>query len=203
MWLENRLRWNGAAFRGKWDDYQFSFLGQNGLTIIANGGKAKITGIETDLNWLVAEGLTISSAASYIDGELDEDYRNTPGGPILAPKGQSLPVTPKFKFNVSARYEWTIGDMDAHVMGTVVNSGSAFPDLRTADRAIVGKVPSYTVVDLTAGLTNGSWRVEAFAKNLFDEDYQVDRGVACTVCTRVFIDPGRPRILGVRFGQTF
>ena len=203
MWLENRLRWNGAAFRGKWDDYQFSFLGQNGLTIIANGGKAKILGVESDLNWLVADGLTLSAAASYIDAELDEDYRNTPTGPVLAPKGQSLPVTPKFKYNVGARYEWNIGDMDAHVMGTLVHSGSAFPDLRSADRLIVGKVPSYTVVDLTAGLTNGSWRVEAFAKNLFDENYQVDRGVACTVCTRVFVDPGRPRIVGLRFGQTF
>ena len=202
-WLDNRIRWNGAAFRGKWDDYQFSFLGQNGLTIIANGGKAKILGVESDINWLITEGLTVSGAASYIDAELDQDYRNTPGGPILAPKGQSLPVTPKFKFNVSARYEWTIGDMGAHIMGTLVNSGSAFPDLRTADRAIVGKTPGYTVVDLTAGLTNGSWRVEAFAKNLFDEKYQYDRGVACTVCTRVFVDPGRPRIMGLRFGQTF
>ena len=46
-------------------------------------------------------------------------------------------------------------------------------------------------------------RTEAFAKNLFDEKYQVDRNVACTVCTRVFVDPGRPRIVGLRFGQSF
>lgn len=202
-WFSNRLRWNGAAFQGKWNDYQFSFLGQNGLTIIANGGKAKIRGVETDIDWLAAPGLTVSGAASYIDAELDADYRNTPGGPILAPKGQSLPVTPKFKYNVNARYEWELGDYDAHVQGSLVHSGSAYPDLRSADRAIVGKVPSYTVVDFTAGITNGSWRIEAFAKNLFDEKYQVDRNVACTVCTRVFVDPGRPRIVGLRFGQSF
>jgi outer membrane receptor protein involved in Fe transport len=202
-WLDNRMRWNGAAFYGKWNDYQFSFLGQNGLTIIANGGKAKIKGIETDLNWLLVDGLTLTAAGSYIDAELDQDYRNTPGGPILAPKGQSLPVTPKFKFNANARYEWQIGDMDAHVQGSVVYSGSAYPDLRTSDRLLVGKTPSYTVFDLTAGIERGNWRIEAFAKNVFDEHYQVDRNVACTVCTRVFIDPGRPRILGLRFGQTF
>lgn len=202
-WLENRLRWNGAAFHGKWDDYQFSFLGQNGLTIIANGGKAKIRGLETDINWLPVDGLTLTGAASYIDAELDEDYRNSPTGPVLAPKGQSLPVTPKFKFNINARYEWAMAGYDAHVQGSVVYSGSAFPDLRAADRAVVGKTPSYTVFDFTTGLTNGSWRVEAFAKNLFDEKYQVDRGVACTVCSRVFVDPGRPRTVGLRFGQTF
>lgn len=202
-WMDNRLRWNGALFSEKWNDYQFSFLGQNGLTIIANGGKARMKGVETDLSWAAAEGLTINGAASYIDAELDQDYRSDPAGPILAPKGQSLPVTPKFKGNVNVRYEWDMGGNTAHVQGSVVYSGSAYPDLRTADRALVGKLPDYTTFDMTAGLTNGSWRVEAFAKNLFDESGQVDRFVACVVCTRVWVTPIRPRIIGVRFGQSF
>jgi len=202
-WMDNRLRWNGALFSEKWNDYQFSFLGQNGLTIIANGGKAKMKGVETDLSWVAAEGLTINGAASYIDAELDQDYRSSPTGPILAPKGQSLPVTPKFKGNVNVRYEWDMGGATAHVQGSVVYSGSAYPDLRTADRALVGKLPDYTTFDMTAGIANGSWRVEAFAKNLFDEAGQVDRFVACVVCTRVWVNPIRPRIIGVRFGQSF
>jgi outer membrane receptor protein involved in Fe transport len=203
-WLDNSLRWNGAVFSEKWDDYQFSFLGQNGLTIIANGGKAKMKGVETDLSWAVTEGLSINGAASYIDAELDEDYRNTPGGPILAPKGQSLPVTPKFKGSMYVRYEWeAMSGLDAHVQGAVVHNGSSYADLRSADRAIVGKTPSYTTFDFTAGITNGSWRIEGFAKNLFDEDGQVDRFVACVVCTRVWVTPIRPRIIGLRFGQTF
>ncbi|MGA0606531.1 TonB-dependent receptor [Phenylobacterium sp. VNQ135] len=203
-WMDNRLRWNGALFREKWNDYQFSFLGQNGLTIIANGGKAKMKGVETDLTWVLAEGLTLNGAASYIDAELAQDYRSSPTGPVLAPKGQSLPVTPKFKGSMYVRYEWEMmAGMDAHVQGAVVHNGSAYPDLRSADRALIGKTPAYTTFDLTAGLTNGSWRVEAFAKNLFDEDGQVDRGVACVVCTRVWVTPIRPRIIGLRFGQSF
>jgi outer membrane receptor protein involved in Fe transport len=202
-WMDNRLRWNGAVFSEKWKDYQFSFLGLNGLTIIANGGKAKMKGVETDLSWLAAEGLTINGAASYIDAKLDQDYREEPTGPVLAPKGQSLPVTPKFKGNLNVRYEWDMGGNTAHVQGSVVYSGSAYSELRTADRALVGKMPDYTTFDMTAGLTNGSWRVEAFAKNLFDEDGQVDRFVACVVCTRVWVTPIRPRIIGVRFGQSF
>ena len=202
-WLDNRLRWNGAIFKEKWNDYQFSFLGQNGLTIIANGGKAKMKGIETDVSWVLAEGLTVNGAASLIDAELAQDYRADPAGPILAPKGQSLPVTPKFKGNLNVRYEWAMGGYDAHVQGSVVYSGSAYSELRSADRAIVGKMPEYTTFDMTAGLTNGSWRVEAFAKNLFDENGQLDRAVACVVCSRVWVTPIRPRIIGVRFGQSF
>lgn len=202
-WLNNSVRWNGAAFYEKWNDYQFSFLGQNGLTIIANGGKAKMKGVETDFSWLPVEGLSLNGAASYVDAELDQDYRSDPTGPILAPKGQSLPVTPKFKASLYARYEWAMMDGTAHVQGAVVHNGSAYPDLRSADRALVGKTPAYTTFDLTAGLKSGAWRVEAFAKNLFDEDGQVDRFVACVVCTRVWVTPIRPRIIGLRFGQSF
>lgn len=203
MWLDRRLRWNGAVFREKWNDYQFSFLGQNGLTIIDNGGKAKMTGVETDFSVVAAQGLTINGAASYVDAELTQDYRADPTGPVLAPKGQSLPVTPKFKANLNVRYEWDMAYGTAHLQGSVVHSGSAYSELRSADREIVGKMPAYTTFDLTAGLRNESWRIEAFAKNLFDEDGQVDRFVACVVCTRVWVTPIRPRIVGIRFGQSF
>ena len=204
-WAGNTVRWNGAVFLDKWEDYQFSFLGANGLTVIDNGGNAEMKGIETDVSWLVAEGFTLNGAASWIDAELTEDYVPNPAQPPRASKGDSLPVTPKFKGSVTARYEWEFGGNDAHVQGSVTHSGSAWQDLRNNDRAVVGKLPAYTTVDLTAGLTNGSWRVEAFAKNLLDEDGQLQRSTACatSVCSRVYVTPIRPRIIGVRFGQTF
>jgi outer membrane receptor protein involved in Fe transport len=205
-WLDNRLRWNGAIFSEKWKDYQFSFLGQSGLTIIDNGGNAKMKGVETDLSWVVADGLTISAAGSYTDAKLAEDYRASEGGPILAPKGTSLPLTAKLKGNLTARYEWSLaGEMEAHVQGAVVHSGSAWPDLRLGDRDVVGKLPAYTTVDLSAGVQRANWRMEAYVKNLFDDDGEIRRSVQCvsSVCTRVFVTPIRPRIVGVRFGQSF
>ncbi|HVI31497.1 TonB-dependent receptor [Phenylobacterium sp.] len=204
-WLQNRLRWNGAIYSESWDDFQFSFLGANGLTEIRNAGNAKMKGIETDVSWVVAEGFTLNGAAAYTDAELDEDYTPDPSAPPAAPKGTSLPVTAKFKANLTARYEWTVGDMDAHVQGSVVHTTSAWPDLRLDDRAVVGKLPSYTTFDLAAGVQRESWRVEAFAKNLLDEEGQLDRGVQCApaVCSRVFVTPIRPRTIGLRFGQSF
>jgi len=204
-WMENRVRWNGAVFYEKWNDYQFSFLGANGLTEIRNGGKAKIKGVETDVSMLLAEGFTLQGAAAYTDAELNQDYRPSPTAPIEAPKGTSLPVTPKFKGNVTARYEWTLGDMDAHVQGSLVHTGSAYPDLKTADRAVIGKLPSSTTFDMSFGVEKDSWRAEIFAKNLFDDDGQNDRFVQCasSVCTRVYTIPIRPRTIGVKVGQTF
>ena len=204
-WLHNTLRWNGAVFYEKWNNFQFSFLGANGLTEIRNAGKAKMKGVETDVNWLVTEGLTLSGSAAYTDAELDEDYIPDPSAPPEATKGTSLPVTPKFKGNLTARYQWTIGEMDAHVQGSVVHTGANYPDLRASDRAVIGKLGAYTTFDFTAGVEQGSWRVELYAKNLFDENGALDKFVQCasSVCTRVYDIPIRPRTVGLRFGQSF
>jgi outer membrane receptor protein involved in Fe transport len=205
MWLENRLRWNGAAYLENWDDFQFSFLGANGLTEIRNAGKAKMKGVETDLSFAATEGLTLNAAAAYTDAQLDEDYVPDPSAPPAAVKGTTLPVTPKFRGSLTARYEWSLGGMDAHVQGALAHTGSAWPDLQQADRDVVGKLPAYTTVDLAAGVERDNWRLEAYVKNLLDEDGQLDRGVQCisSVCSRVFVTPIRPRLVGVRFGQSF
>lgn len=204
-WMGNRLRWNGALFYEKWDNFQFSFLGANGLTEIRNAGKAKMLGVESDINWLVADGFTLVGAMAYTDAELDQDYIPDPSAPPQATKGTSLPVTPKFKGNLTARYEWDWGDMTAHAQGSIVHTGSAFPDLRADDRAVIGKLPSSTTVDAVFGIDRDSWRIEAFVKNLFDEDGQNDRFVQCAsaVCSRVYVIPIRPRTIGLKFGQTF
>lgn len=202
-WAGNTVRWNGAVFFDKWNDFQFSFLGANGLTEIRNAGKAKMKGVETDLSWLIADGFSLNGAASYTDAELNQDYIPDPANPPEARKGARLPVTPKFKANVTARYEWTLAEMDAHVQGSLVHTGSILPDLTDADRTVTGKLPSYTTVDLTAGLKSGSWRAEAYVKNLFDSAAETNRFVACTICTRPFSNITRPRTIGLRFGQDF
>ncbi|MBI1197771.1 MAG: TonB-dependent receptor [Phenylobacterium sp.] len=204
-WFGNTLRWNGAAFIEKWNDFQFSYLGANGLTEIRNAGKAKMKGVETDINWLVADGLTLTGGGAYTDAQLDEDYIPDPSAPPAAFRGDRLPVTPKWKGNLTARYEWPIGEMDAHVQSSVVYTGPGYPDLTIADRAVTGKTPQYVTVDMTAGVQKGSWRVEAYVKNLFDEYGQNDRYVQCNtaVCTRVYVIPIRPRTVGLRFGQSF
>ena len=204
-WLGNTFRWNGALYYEDWNNFQFSFLGANGLTEIRNAGKAKVKGVETDITWRVTDGLTINGAAAYNDAKLDEDYIPNPSAPPEAPKGRALPVTPKFQGNMTARYEWDAGELRAHTQGSVVYKGSSWPDLRTSDRDVVGKLPSYTTVDLTAGVSQGSWRVEAYVKNVFDENGQIDRSVACasSVCSRVYVNPIQPRTIGLRFGQDF
>jgi iron complex outermembrane receptor protein len=60
-WLDNHLRFNGAFFWEDWQDFQFSFLGQNSFTIVRNAGAARIKGVEGDLNWLPMAGLSLTA----------------------------------------------------------------------------------------------------------------------------------------------
>ncbi|MDP3854411.1 TonB-dependent receptor [Phenylobacterium sp.] len=214
-WLNNRLRWNGAVFYETWEDFQFSFLGANGLTEIKNAGQAKMTGVESDINWLVGDGLTIFGSAAYIDAKLDENYCGTvdaSGKAITncavpqAPDGTQLPITPKLKANLSARYEWDVGDMRAHVQGSAVYQSRAWTDLRVAERAIVGALPSYATFDFTAGVEGDGWTIEGYMKNVTDERGNVSRFAQCatSVCgAQTYIVPNRPRTFGIRFGQKF
>jgi outer membrane receptor protein involved in Fe transport len=221
----NRLRFNGAIFQEDWDDFQFAFLGPNSVTIIANAGKARMRGVETELSWAATAGLTLSLGAAYIDAKLTQPYCGAldangndlnpcPPGLIidgqptpLAPDGQQLPVTPEFKGNFVARYLFDVGSLKAHVQGAVAYVGSRFPELRTAQRDILGEIPSYTITNFAGGVGSGKWTLELFINNAFDEEGQVDRWAQCdaTVCGTegTYITPVPTRTYGIKFGQQF
>jgi outer membrane receptor protein involved in Fe transport len=231
-WLDGRLRINGAVFYDQWEDFQFSFLGINGLTVIRNAAAAEMKGAELEVNWRPTEGLTIFGSAAYVDATLTEDYCGTTlpdGSPETdcanpqAPAGSELPITPKFKGNITARYDFPMGDFDANVQASLVYTGSTWSDLRTEApvppepdlvvpiRSNLGRNDAFATVDLSAGLERGNWRVEVFAKNLLDERGEIGRYTECViqVCAQtldfqsVYIIPTRPRTIGIRFGQDF
>ncbi|HJY36425.1 MAG TPA: TonB-dependent receptor [Steroidobacteraceae bacterium] len=224
------FRWNGALFTQNWDNFQFSFLGQNGLTIIQNSSKARINGLEMDAEWQVGGGLALTGGVAFIDSELKEDYcgiadpvtskpiTSCPAGvdsgiPDIgvfqgpqATKGQELPVSPKFKGNVTARYTFPLGNFDAHVQGAYVYAGKRWADLRTVERAIIGQLDAYSIVDFTAGIDNGTYSFELFVGNAFDERAEITRFAQCAeaICgSETYVVTNPPRTFGVRFGQKF
>jgi iron complex outermembrane receptor protein len=225
-WANNRLRFNGAIFSQDWDDFQYSFLGPNGLTIIRNAAQASINGIEADIMWAVTGDFMLSAGAAYVDAKLDENYCGTvyPDGRAVtdcldpnapeetpdepqAPKGTQLPVTPKFKANVTARYGFAVGSkLDAHVQAAAVYQDQAWADLTLVERDLLGAQKSYTLVDLSAGLTNGDYTFELFVTNLFDKLAEVTRYAECPnerCGPQTYIVPFRPRTVGLKFGQKF
>ena len=225
------LTWNGAVFHQVWKKFQFSFLGENSLTVIQNGRDAEVNGIETDVSY-VAGGLTLNAAAAYTDAKTkgnicfvsfdpapgcDTVFPNDPDDPdddledfIVTPTGTRLPVTPKFKIAGTARYAWPVWTGKAHVQASITHRSSASVDLRqNLDGAgsnpndFFGRIRSSTLIDTFVGYTWGNYTAELFATNVFDERNDLVRFVACSICTQTRITPGRPRTIGLRLGTRF
>lgn len=207
-WVDNRLRFNGAVFQEDWDKIQFSFLPPSGagLTVIRNAGGARIRGIEADLAFAATQSLTLGGGLSLLEAQLMDDYFPNPTDPPAARKGDRLPVTPKFKANVTARYEFDVGAYGVHLQGATVYQGTSFADLLAADRQRLGEQGSYSITDLSAGFTKDKYTVELFLNNAFDKRAQLYTFAQCATDTcgvNPYIVTNRPRTVGIKFGQEF
>jgi outer membrane receptor protein involved in Fe transport len=236
-WLDNRLRFNGAIYQLDWNDVQLSFLGANGLTEIRNAADARIRGFELDLLARPVSGLTLSAGLAHNDAKTTSDFCRFPNRAfdctvpepdsttdedllpednfVVAPAGTRLPITAKWKGNALARFEFPVGAMEAHLQGGLVYEGGRTSDLRPVENSIFGNLPSYTSVDLSAGLKGERWTAELFVRNLFDENGQVVRSIQCveTVCGdpdggtaiggKVYTYVIQPRTIGIKVGTKF
>jgi iron complex outermembrane receptor protein len=230
QWLDNHLRWNGALFYERWDNFQFSFLGANSVTIVANAGQARVKGAESELEWAASSALTLSAGAAYIDAYLSENYcgeldPNT-GAPItsspcpnlknpalppfapLSPSGTQLPNTPKFKSNLTARYTFPLmNGWDGHVQGSYVYQSAVWPDLRLNERSLLGQQSAFGIANFFFGGEKNKLSLEFLVKNVFDKRASTYRYSECVqaVCAPIavydVIVP--PRLIGLQLGQRF
>ena len=215
QWLGNTLRWNGAFFYEDWKNLQFSFLGANSVTEIANGGEAHIKGIENSIEWLVSSSLTVSTDFTFMDPVLAQNYYGcipgtppcTPLPPVETPEGTNLPVAPKFKGNVVARYAMaTIGDWKPYAQIAAMYQNQTAQVLLGSQAAVVGNLPAYAMVNLKLGIdgTNGM-HLDFFINNLMNRLAELSRYTDSnpSLNNQVYILPAQPRTFGIEFGQDF
>jgi iron complex outermembrane receptor protein len=214
-WLDHRLRTNGAVFLEHWNGVQLSVTGNNGITSIVNAANAQVKGIEGDISWLAFDNLTLGASATYVDAKttnalcpLDpstEEVTHACADPT-APSGTQLPVTPKVKANLTARYKFTMGDYQSFLQGTVIHQGASTSQLNQILNGYMGDLPQFTTVDFAAGTGLNNWHVEAYIENAFDERGQLGRNNECASAncyTEYHVYPIKPMIFGVKFGQKF
>ncbi|HEY4210916.1 MAG TPA: TonB-dependent receptor [Steroidobacteraceae bacterium] len=225
-WLANRLRFNGAVFWEKWNDFQYSYLGQNGLTNVTNAGGARIKGIESDLSWAAAANLLLSASFQYVHAVITQDFckqLDDNGIPLstadcpswdIALSGTKLPITPNFKGNLTGRYSFTVGELESHVQASWVYQSSSTSSLVPAEAQLLGGQDAYGLVNLTGGveLPRGM-TLELFVNNLFDKNAKIYRYAECAsfksdtgapLCgAESYAGVTLPRTIGLQFGQKF
>jgi outer membrane receptor protein involved in Fe transport len=175
-WLDNRLRWNGAAYIMKWSDiqytvYEFALVPCCGSTY--NLSTAESKGIETDLSFAATEALTLSVAAAYNDAKTTADFELPTTPPKLSvPKGTELPNVPQWKASLQGRYQFKISDFDAYTQLSYSYTGDSWSEIVPKNRF---PQDSYSLINLRGGISRDNWGVDLYIDNLTDEvaDYYV------------------------------
>ena len=194
--LDNTLRFNGAVFFLDISDLQTTIFDTSivNLFFSDNAADAEVTGIEGDITWAPTNNMTMGAAFSFLDTEITDT--KTPSQDVV--EGLELAYAPEFQGNVWMRYEWTMGNgWTAHVMPSISHSAKSYSDIITINRM---DVPSWTMANVTAGVTADKWMIEAFVTNLTDE--QVVTG-ANYVNDRERLALAPPTTLGVRVSFDF
>ena len=223
---DHRVRWNGALFWEDWKNFQFSFLVPPSITAIANGGAARIKGLENELDFVPTDHLFVSTNMTLLDPVLTQNYCGVQGltdcagqvtatspflpggqwvGP-LAPAGTNLPVVPKFKANVVARYTFSaISNVAPYAQAAYVYQSKTSPQLQGDIDQILGMMPAYGILDLAAGAAIDNFNVELYCANAGDKRAQLSRFANTNPLAdnQVYILPAVPRTIGIKFTQHF
>nr|WP_047167573.1 TonB-dependent receptor [Sphingomonas sp. Y57] len=208
---DGSFRINGAIFMEDWKKFQYSFLGANSFTEIHNGPDARIKGVEFDVTLRPIRGLNFGIAGTYVDAKTRKNLcaiddptgvcDPAAGNSIVSPKGTRLPVTPKYKLNLTGRYDFPMGEYKAHLQGVMVYADDATSDLRVPFAVGIGKLPSYVTADFAAGIDFGRFNAEAFIRNAFDSRGQLSRNIPCGQCLiRPYAFITQPQTIGLRLG---
>ena len=206
----HRATVNATLFWENWDNIQLSIetfsalTGTGGIYTIQNAGTARSRGGELDFSLRPINGLSLTSGTTFTDAQLTKTYNN--GFSIVAPAGEQLPYTPRWKTNLIARYEFNSRDFLGHFQAAEVYQSSAWNNFETANRLIYGRRNAYATTDLTFGVEKNSKTLEIYASNILDRRGITAKFNGCGVGTcnadqYVIYNP--PRLVGIRFGQRF
>jgi len=197
--LDGNLRWNGTVYSVDWTDIQVARFDPTNLTIttfLDNSLDAKIFGIETDIAYVVTSEMIIFGAFSYNDTEV-----TAIGSSIFAdqlpPLGSPLPLTPKYQFSLRLRKDFELGKYDGFWQAGVVYADDTVSALLLDDAL---PQESYTVWNLSTGLSQDSWGVEVFIDNVSDERANLHYNSQDDVPR---ITTNRPRTIGLRISYDF
>lgn len=203
QWLDNRLRTNFALFRQDYTQKQIGtqVLTPNGTPVgrVINAGKAKVNGLEANIEWRATERLTVAAAYSYLDAKYtDFKFRSnsatdairfgdctraavtvTPvsGPPVTsyfcdidALKNRSLRLEDVPKHSASVSAHYEIPLSAFGGAKFYIEGDSQIQTERTVDPANRRWVEDYVQANVRLGLQGERWEAELYVNNITDDD---------------------------------
>ncbi len=145
-------------------------------------GEQRSQGVEAELHWQPAPGLSLDLAYTFVDAEVTKDNVFTVGSP--------LSNVPKHNIGAFASYEVQEGPLAGFgaTLGVAYNSkrnGDIYS--RRPDGSVLMWLPAYTLVDAGLSYRGEGWGAQLTVANLLDKRYWPDTGGIDRVT------PGNPR----------
>ncbi|MEG3168479.1 TonB-dependent receptor [Sphingomonas sp. LB3N6] len=194
---DGRFSLNAAAFHAKYNDLQIQTTTAPNVSIPANAGSSVSKGIELEFTARPTRDLTINSGVTYLDATYDADriacalpaqaapvvlaagqaepvnqcYRNA-NGTLQNLSGVRLPNAPRWRGNVSVRYDKDIAGTDyAGFVQLTGNAQTAVGFSFEQDQAL--RQSGYATIDASIGVhtQDDRYQLTVFVRNLTDKSY--------------------------------
>lgn len=204
MLIDRKLQLNAAAFTTKYAGIQLNF--QQGVSpTIQNAGDARIKGFEVELTAAPIDAFLITASVGFTDSKYTSVL---PGAQVAANPlqagvfpGADLPKTPKWKFNVSPRYEIPMGgDAKLVLLADYTHTSKLWND---TERAFLLQRPATDIVNGSISYKSGGhWDLTFGMTNITDERYLVT-GQAQIAGGQIYGTYSRPREWYAKVGIDF
>ncbi len=218
-----RMRLNAAVYLNDYRDQQIGVQQVPAGSVspipgITNAGKVSVFGVELDLFWQPTDNLQVYAGYAYTDAEFDEFIQGEIGGTNLNKaesgninadfSGNKVGKNPEHSFNATVDYRQGLGMSNLEGFASVT---ALYRSKRYMDESNLNFLPSFSRVNLAAGIENKRFSVMAFVDNVLDDDEITNGQRVVDLGNPDGFAPGRayllhmpqPRSYGVRLGLQF
>lgn len=202
--LNRAVTLDATIFQIDWKDIQLQNTSlPSQFLFFVNGNKARARGMELAATVRPTKGLSIDGNFTILDAKLTEDLdRSTEEVQrLFGQAGDRLPSSAKFTANIGAQQSVDLSGSTEGYLGfnlTYVGSRLGPFNQDTPDILLQRPVvPSYTSLDLRAGLTiQKTWKLNVYVRNLFDEKGFESVGTSNGTQPRATAELIQPRTIG-------
>jgi iron complex outermembrane recepter protein len=206
--LDSRATLNLAAFHTVVEDYQSNVVSSLETAAIrsypSNVPQVRVQGLEADFATQLFEGFTLRVSLAYADGE-NTDY---PAGPCPLEvqtaatvacdlTGVPLAGVSELTGTLGFDYQRRLGRGEMMIRLDTSSRDGYFSDSSASQYTWI---EGYSVTNATVGYRFArGWQVEAFARNLFEEEYITALTIQTGNSGLILGQAGEPRTVGVAF----
>jgi outer membrane receptor protein involved in Fe transport len=191
--LDHRALFDLSVFYIDWTDIQVE-----ATSGMINGAQATSRGGELISSYSPLPGLKFGLNSAFTQCELTEV---DPAAAAHLLTGYQLPQVPKWSIATSADFDWMLSDIwHAHVGGSYRWLGRQWAlgvESRSHDGQPTIEIPSYSVVDVNAGVARDRLAIKVFARNLLDTRTALHSNIVGGPQAENYIL--QPRTIGVGF----